>query len=76
MYQAAKKSGAYRANAYAMTNRKEYWAEGVSFYFDSSPAENLDDNRITRGILLQDDPDLHNLIFEVLKTSKQLKLCP
>ena len=71
LYQAAKKSGIYNSDAYAMTNRKEYWAVGVTAYFNANNVFPKD-----RTELLNDDPDLHDLIVEFLKTSKDLKLCP
>lgn len=57
-------------NAYAATNEKEYWAEGVQSYFDcNAPAGGVHLDVDTRAKLEKYDPALFVLIDEVFKKS-------
>ncbi len=56
--------------AYAATNAKEYWAEGVQSYFDcNAPAGGVHIDVNTRAKLAKYDPALFNLIDDVFKKS-------
>jgi alpha-glucosidase len=61
---------------YAATNRKEYWAEGTTFYFDASPTNygNLFVN--TRAEMQEYDPDLYALIEETFRGFTWSPSCP
>jgi uncharacterized protein (DUF885 family) len=69
-YQKAKDKGLWQ-KTYALTNHKEYWAEGVQSYFDcNAPAGGVHNEVNTREKLEKYDPDLFQLIDEVFKRSK------
>lgn len=58
---------------YASTNYKEYWAEGVSFWFNCIPDKLLVSGNSQREKLKKYDPDLYRLIAryfsnEIMKT--------
>ena len=65
LYYQAREKGLWE-NTYAMTNREEYWAEGVQSYFNSNQSRPLPDgvhNKIdTREELADYDPDLYKFI--------------
>jgi hypothetical protein len=67
-YQAAMAAGLWH-DTYAITDRKEYWAEGVQCYFDSNikadPPNGVHNAIRTREALEAYDPALFNLIDEV-----------
>lgn len=69
LYQNAKNAGTYR-NTYAMDSPQEYWAEGVQDWYDTNlesiPANGVHNNINTRVELLQYDPDLWDLIDELV----------
>jgi hypothetical protein len=75
-FQAAKETGKW-ANAYAGTNREEYWAEGVTMYFGAY-GWNLAENEYvnTRDELKEYDPELYNLIDETFRGLKWAPGCP
>ena len=70
LYEAAKSKERWKGT-YAMTNRMEYWAEGVQSYFDTNARNNRDHNDVdTREKLAKHDPELFELIDETFKKSK------
>ncbi len=78
LYRAAQTSGTYR-NTYAMDNEQEYWAEGVQDWYDTNlesiPANGVHNFMNTRAELLQYDPNLYNLINELLPEDTQWYDC-
>ena len=64
LYAVARASGAWGAGHYAMTDYKEYFAEGVQSYFDA----NMADPRapVTRAQLRRRDPGLYSLLLRYL----------
>jgi hypothetical protein len=53
---------------YALTNKSEYWAEGVQSFFDCNAAPNSVHNEVnTREKLAEYDPALYTLIASVFK---------
>jgi hypothetical protein len=76
IFQAAKEAGKW-ANAYAGTNREEYWAEGVTMYF-SAFGWNLAENEYvnSREELKEYDPELYNLIDETFRGLEWAPGCP
>ena len=75
-FHAAKEAGKW-ANAYAGTNREEYWAEGVTMYFDAY-GWNLAENEYvnTREELKEYDLDLYNLIDKIFRDLEWAPGCP
>lgn len=69
LYQNARSAGTYR-NTYAMDMPQEYWAEGVQDWYDTNlesiPANGVHNHINTQAELLQYDPDLYDLINELL----------
>jgi cyclophilin family peptidyl-prolyl cis-trans isomerase len=64
-YEAAKERGLWK-NTYAITNRSEYWAEGVQSWFDdNAPPDELHNDIRTREKLKAYDPELAKLCKEV-----------
>jgi len=69
-YSRAKDRGLWK-DTYAMTNHKEYWAEGVQSYFDcNAKAGGVHNDINTREKLEKYDPDLFELIDEIFKKTK------
>ena len=65
-YEQAKERGLW-PNTYAITNRSEYWAEGVQCWFDNNREnDSLHCHVDTRAELKDYDPDLAALCAEVL----------
>jgi hypothetical protein len=64
-FEHAKKTGLWK-DTYALTNRSEYWAEGVQSYFDANlrvhPPNGIHNHVATRLELRQYDPKLYRLI--------------
>lgn len=68
-YNSARKKGLWRGT-YAITNRKEYWAEGLQSWFDTNSAIDTYQNHIeTREQLKAYDPGLATLLTEVFGDS-------
>lgn len=66
-YERAKKSGDWKGT-YAMTNDREYWAEGVQSYFDcNNPRDRQHPDAETREKLAAFDPPLFALIDETFR---------
>ena len=64
-YEAAKSEGRWEGT-YALSNRMEYWAEGVQSYFDTNRENDGQHNHVnTRSELEAHDPRLAALIREV-----------
>src|SRR3989442_1445073 len=59
------------ANTYAISNAREYWAEGVQDWFDANlqafPADGVHNAVNTRVELMNYDPELAGLIGEVFR---------
>jgi hypothetical protein len=72
-FQAAKDASLWK-DTYAMSNRGEYWAEGVQSYFDcnrsASPPNGVHNDVATRAKLKEYDPRLFKLIDAEMKGSK------
>lgn len=70
-YARAKDKGLWK-DTYAATNAGEYWAEGVQSYFDCNapPNKGVHNDINTREKLEKYDPELFQLIDEVVKQSK------
>lgn len=69
-YDAAIAAGLWK-DAYAATNHKEYWAEGVQSYFDTNRESDDVHNHVdTRAELAEYDPRLYALIDSEFRGSK------
>ncbi len=72
-FQAAKDGNLWK-DTYAMSNRGEYWAEGVQSYFDcnrsASPPNGVHNDVATRNKLQDYDPRLFKMIDAQFKDSK------
>lgn len=70
IYERARSKGLWN-NTYNGSNHKEYWAGGVTAYFNAatsaSPANGIYNHVATRDQLREYDPDLASLIEEVFK---------
>lgn len=64
LYNAARASGLWGSGHYAMTDFKEYFAEGVQSFFDTNAADSY--APVTRNQLYQKDRNLYNLIVRYL----------
>ena len=64
-YNSAKTNGLWPRNHYALTDHKEYWAEGVQSYFNG----NRSPGPRNRNELYRADPELYNLIRSVFGDS-------
>ena len=64
-YDEARQRGLW-TNTYAITNKEEYWAEGVQSWFDTNREHDSEHNHVnTRDELKQYDPALATLLEEV-----------
>ena len=65
LYQSALSEGLWE-NTYAISNKEEYWAEGVQRYFDvnigTNPANGVHNQIDTREELAEYDPELFAFI--------------
>jgi hypothetical protein len=61
---------------YAATDRFEYWAEGVVFYFDASPVNYRNHYVNTKAELQEYDPELFALIEETFRGFVWSPSCP
>jgi len=57
---------------YAMTDFKEYWAEGVQSFFNA----NMGSGPTTRSALQSQDPTLYGLVYEVFGNNSFSRTCP
>lgn len=57
---------------YAMTDYKEYWAEGVQSFFNS----NMGAGPNTRTALQAQDPTLYNIVYGIFGTNSFSRSCP
>ena len=57
-------NGFFPSNSYALTNEKEYWAEGAKAWFEDIHGDNLHDE-LQRARLIEQDPLLYALLNEV-----------
>ncbi|MBC8330782.1 MAG: hypothetical protein H8E28_02265 [Anaerolineae bacterium] len=62
--------------SYAATDKYEYWAEGVGFYFDASPTNYRNHYVNTSAELQEHDPDLYNLISDTFRGLEWSPVCP
>jgi len=74
LYYAARSSGAYSPSHYAMTDFKEYFAEGVQSYYNANMPSN--DAPTDYYQLQQYDPGLFNFIQRYLGASPWTRVCP
>jgi len=75
LYNEAMDAGLWRGH-YAATNHVEYWAEGVTEYFNASPT-NYENHWVnTKSELLEHDPDLYELVDEVFRGFEWTPSCP
>jgi len=71
LYNAARSSGSWGYSHYAMTDFKEYFAEGVQSYFDA----NATPGPATRDQLRSKDPGLYNLLVRYLGNNPWKRTC-
>jgi len=62
LYSAARSSGVWGSGHYAMTDFKEYFAEGIQSFFDTNMADYY--APVTREQLQRKDPHLYNFIVQ------------
>jgi hypothetical protein len=63
-------------DGYASVNHHEYWAEGVTYYFNASPRQLWKHYVNKRRELLEHDPGLYGLIDEVFRGFNWMPKCP
>ena len=64
-YDEARRKGLW-SDTYAITNKEEYWAEGVQSWFDTNREHDSEHNHVnTRGELNRYDPALATLLVEI-----------
>ena len=73
LYNAAKSSGSWGSGHYAMTDFKEYFAEGVQSYFDANAPDSKAPD--TREQLRSKDPNLHNFLVRYLGNNAWRRHC-
>merc|ERR1712080_671833 len=73
LYYAARSSGVWGSGHYAMTDFKEYFAEGVQSFFDTNAYDAYAPT--TRNQLRSKDPNLYNFIVQYLGNNPWRRSC-
>jgi len=73
LYYAARSSGVWGSGHYAMTDFKEYFAEGVQSFFGCNMADYH--APVTRDLLRRRDPNLYNFIAQYLGNNQWQRSC-
>ena len=73
LYNAARSSGSWGSGHYAMTDFKEYFAEGVQSYFDANAPDSY--APATREQLRVKDPNLFNFLAKYLGNNPWRRSC-
>ncbi|WP_168204230.1 collagenase [Aliikangiella coralliicola] len=71
-YANARRYNLWGAGHYAMTDYKEYWAEGVQSFFNS----NMGGGPNTRSALQSRDPTLYGIVYNIFGDSPFYRTCP
>jgi len=71
-YSNAKNEQLWGSDHYAMTNYKEYWAEGVQSYFNA----NIGLGPNTRSALQNQDPPLYDIMYGIFGDNPFFHTCP
>ena len=73
LYKAARSRSLWGSGHYAMTDFKEYFAEGVQSFFDSNAPDSYAPT--TRDQLYRTDPNLYNFLYRYLGNNNWKRTC-
>ena len=73
LYASARASNTWGGGHYAMTDYKEYFAEGVQSFFDANMADSY--APVTREQLRRRDPNLYNFLVRYLGNNPWRRSC-